>query len=693
MAPRLLVPSHAVRPARTVFALLLLAASGSLGGSSCTTAVERLPADFDVVTISPSSAAFAPGSEVLAGSTVSGERPLEIVYTAGRDLPPGSIVVVEFPVASQEEAASLWSAPSAAGGAPGGVEVLAPESARLVEAERATGGAGRIAVRLDDGARPGDEVRVGLTGQAPRIVRGEPFRVFEIDGASRTAAALAPERCPVSPIVPGPAEVVVLSLPADGIAGEPFALRAVALDRFGNVATRFTGEVAFAKGPDGLPPARRFSATDEGRFEIGGLTARGDGFVRIAAEVDFDGRRADVSSNPMRVWTGSPETLRLFGDTHVHSGSDVERLSTLGGDHRGQFVVSDHAHRYARDVSALDWTVSAEHDTGMSAETFAANARRLAAFAEADRFTVLQGYEWTPSRRIGHHVVVFRDATGNPLVPASSGKKTDRGVPTVVDLAAAIRSSGRRALLIPHMMQPFPNQDPSKNERARPHETWDGPPGTPAGAYVLNDVRRVAEIYSHHNDDFAPATFEQRPEGAENQPQIFELGAGSPWSLQHAWATGHRVGVVAGSDNHLGTPGMNDVSRDVQHHSGLTVVLAAGRSREAIFDALFERRCYATTGAKIWLDFTVNGQPMGSELAAREQVAVSAVVEGTAPLESVEIVMLRGGEFVTAHVARLDGSASATIAATQPISGPTLLYLRVRQADGEMAWSSPVWIV
>ena len=45
------------------------------------------------------------------------------------------------------------------------------------------------------------------------------------------------------------------------------------------------------------------------------------------------------------------------------------------------------------------------------------------------------------------------------------------------------------------------------------------------------------------------------------------------------------------------------------HHlgSGRAVVLAEALTREAVFDALHARRCYATTGAPIVLDFTVNG--------------------------------------------------------------------------------------
>jgi hypothetical protein len=167
----------------------------------------------------------------------------------------------------------------------------------------------------------------------------------------------------------------------------------------------------------------------------------------------------------------------------------------------------------------------------------------------------------------------------------------------------------------------------------------------------------------------------------------------NPWSLQHAWATGNRAGVIGGSDNHLGTPGMNDFAPTVQHHSGLAVVLAPELTRAAVFDALYARRCYATTGPKIWLDFTIDGEPMGSELrlAPGANFTIAAEVAGTAPLATAEIVALRGGDFVTIASAPLDGSR-ASISLVQKLDAPTVIYFRIRQADGEMAWSSPIWV-
>ena len=50
-------------------------------------------------------------------------------------------------------------------------------------------------------------------------------------------------------------------------------------------------------------------------------------------------------------------------------------------------------------------------------------------------------------------------------------------------------------------------------------------------------------------------------------------------------------------------------------HYGLVAALARELTRDAVFEALFERRTYATTGARILLDFTLNRHGMGSLVA------------------------------------------------------------------------------
>ena len=104
------------------------------------------------------------------------------------------------------------------------------------------------------------------------------------------------------------------------------------------------------------------------------------------------------------------------------------------------------------------------------------------------------------------------------------------------------------------------------------------------------------------------------------------------------------------------------------------------------------RRCYATTGARLAVDFRLDDHPVGSEvpLGFAAERLFSIRVHGTAPLDRVEVV------------------SQGTVIAQLPVHGPDLVtewrddrrsrpphdcyyYLRVRQTDGHCAWTSPIW--
>ena len=96
----------------------------------------------------------------------------------------------------------------------------------------------------------------------------------------------------------------------------------------------------------------------------------------------------------------------------------------------------------------------------------------------------------------------------------------------------------------------------------------------------------------------------------------------------------------------------------------------------------------ATTGARILLDFRLNGAPMGSELAASSQRLLEVEVHATATIQSVDVV--KNNEIL--------GSFNEPVldAAFSLPDGPSLetdfYYVRVIQADGHLAWSSPIWV-
>ena len=108
------------------------------------------------------------------------------------------------------------------------------------------------------------------------------------------------------------------------------------------------------------------------------------------------------------------------------------------------------------------------------------------------------------------------------------------------------------------------------------------------------------------------------------------------------------------------------------------------------------------------LRFSVNGHPMGSEFSVSDEPSARGVrsigvyVCGTQGIEKIDIVCNNQ----TVHTISPEGQREVSLNwedrrdLPEIAIGPakwcdkpfSFYYARVRQTDGEMAWSSPVWI-
>ena len=118
------------------------------------------------------------------------------------------------------------------------------------------------------------------------------------------------------------------------------------------------------------------------------------------------------------------------------------------------------------------------------------------------------------------------------------------------------------------------------------------------------------------------------------------------WLLEDAIRNGYKVGFVANSDGHKGRPGASHPGASTfGAYGGLTCVLAESLTREAVFDAIKARRCYAVTGAqRIHVELAVNGLPMGAAGRAEGPVTIAGRAVGTGPIERIDV--FRGLEHI-----------------------------------------------
>jgi Protein of unknown function (DUF3604) len=598
----------------------------------------------------------------------------------------GGGVRIEIPVAYAETESLLWSAPQTdSPWAPGYVSATASRGAtprmRIAGLLR-----GIIEAEFTEAVPPGARITINYRGQVQGIA-GDVDARFQ-SRASGTAAWTTPDRVPRITVRPARAELVSASYPSDIVRDTPFALVLVVLDRYGNLATGYTGAVSLRSTDASarLPDSVTFRAVDRGRVVIPDAVLRTAGFQKITAS-DRAARLATTFKYAM-VSDTAPSLLHLFGDTHFHSGTGAEsrgfftasggadvnttgtntfKALNLAGDHRANFTRAGEAYTYARDVMHLDFASTSEHSAPLLTPAAWRGSQDVSdQFNAPGRFTTFYGFEWTPD--LNHYVVMYRDRAGMPIGHDS--------LPDFPALARALERQRVPALAIPHVSWPF-----------RAHNIWQDSAG--------GTVRRIGELYSLWNSRHLVQP--------DDEPQLFELGADDPWSYQYAWKRGHRIGVIAASDNHLGHPGANNTSIHVRHSGGLAGVLAHTNDRETLWNAMTGRATYATTGTQIYLDFTSDGHAMGSEYRTGNPPHLAGRVAGTNRLARVEVVRLAAGSYSTVYSARPDGETFHFDFVDTSADGPVMYYLRVTQVEeypgrlyshstAEMAWSSPIWV-
>lgn len=202
-------------------------------------------------------------------------------------------------------------------------------------------------------------------------------------------------------------------------------------------------------------------------------------------------------------------------------------------------------------------------------------------------------------------------------------------------------------------------------------------------------LETTLEIYSAHGSSemFAP----DDPLAYESVRYLPSQSAAGRHYARDAWAAGHRHGVVSGSDNHSGQPG--------QPHFGLTAVKATELTRESVFAAIAQRRTYATTGERIYLEFSLGGVSMGGAATGVGRITGDVLVAAPRELSHVEIVRLRLGDAAWDTLMRWDDPGVILEASFEDHLGgsETVYYLRaelVGETVGRIAraWSSPIWI-
>jgi len=331
--------------------------------------------------------------------------------------------------------------------------------------------------------------------------------------------------------------------------------------------------------PTPVPGEPRFSWEGDADVEWQGdairFTSPGSG--RVAVEAG----ELSALSNPVTASAEAPALKRYWGDLHAQSDA------TVGTGTEEEYF------QFCRDRAFVDLASHQGNDFQMDDEDWVRLNKVVRKFNEPGRFVVLPGYEWSANTPAGGDRNVFYSEEDQPIfrsshwqVPEVAENATTPAHPAS-ELFARIRDNGK-AIIAAHV----------------------------GGRY--------ADIRKYFDQEVCPLV------------EVLSCWGIFEWLLWDAFDEGYIVGVMANSDGHKGRPGAEGPGAgDFGIAGGLTCVLAEELTREAVFEALKNRRCYGTSGPRIDLEFEIDGRPMGSVITgAKNSLELCANAKGTAGLES-----------------------------------------------------------
>ena len=356
-------------------------------------------------------------------------------------------------------------------------------------------------------------------------------------------------------------------------------------------------------------------------------------------------------------------TYKIYrGDTHRHTEFSMD------GYNDGSLL---QAYRYALDAASLDFYANSEHNYlgGPDVEYHDFLLQQFADnFHLPGRFVPLFAYERSVRYPNGHRNVIFAKRGVRPF--RISVEEFGRGFPLSTD----------------EVTKRFANPEPvgTKDLYAYLREN-DGIAISHTSASNMGtdwrdndpEVEPLVEIYQ---GDRVSAEYEGAPRAAiRSNPRSAPGGFRPAGYVWNAWAKGYKLGVQAASDH-------------VSTHISYACTISEDPSREGLLAAMRMRHSYGATD-NIVLDYRL--QAGDKEYLQGDIVTVSGPFQlairviGTEPIRQIDIIKNQGFALTRQNLGR---EVSLEFTDTDPSAGENYYYVRVQQVDGQLVWSSPIWV-
>jgi len=343
-------------------------------------------------------------------------------------------------------------------------------------------------------------------------------------------------------------------------------------------------------------------------------------------------------------------TIAAGGKTYRIYRGDMHRHTDISLDGAGDGNLWD-AYRYMLDAAGMDYFLVTDHQSGNNQEyTWWRIEKSEDMFHVPGFFTTLFGYERSVGYPNGHRNVIL----------------TRRGVRTLpIEPGEPKGSSG--PILYPYLKKVNGIATSHTSHTGMGTDWRDNNPDLEPIVEIFQGARTSAE---HEGAPLAPT---------EKRTDLWAGGYRPLGFVWNAWAKGYKLGVQASSDH-------------VSTHTSYAVVIAESFTRQGLVDAMRRRHTYAAT-SNILLDFRMRDGDetwlQGDSFRSRGRPQLVVKVAGTGPLAKIDVV--RDNQYLHS---RPGAGETAEFTYQDAGSGPGehYYYIRVLQKDGNVAWSSPIWV-
>jgi hypothetical protein len=364
--------------------------------------------------------------------------------------------------------------------------------------------------------------------------------------------------------------------------------------------------------------------------------------------------------------SAEPQLTVFFGNLHSHTA-----LSDGSG-------TPEEAYEHARDVAGLDFLAVTEHNhaqagdiaenpalyTGPGTLSLIPTAQRM---TEDGEFIALYGQEFSTISS-GNHMNVL-DAP--QVIDVGNG---DFKTLFETWLPAHLDTLGLPPLLL--LNHPATSSSNASLE------------------YGLDDYNGDAAAWLAAIDPRAKLINLINGPGSENGTNL-PPGKPSEAEFKRYLNLGLHVAPTADQDNHQKNWG--DATR------ARTGILAPALTKAALLTALRQRRVYAAEDSNLRVVFQVNDRLLGSRITGADvppagPLSLSLQItddDEPAVGYTVEVFSDQIGGAVAGAAVRtqaVTGNGTHAITGVAYTGGDQYLYLRIRQADGNRAWTAPVWL-